>query len=144
MAQNRVTGPEDIYNALVGDATFMANIGQYKFLNDAAPKDAISILTPGENLPNLESISGVEAIIHDMGDVSRRDYITSASDALVEYRIFLLLWEPGTGNDLAAAAKRTVEMFTGSRAIETVAAPKELNAMVQTLVIIPGTAVIVS
>jgi len=138
MAQSKVTGPEDIYNALSGDGTFMSFIGQYKFLNDNAVKNAISILTPGENLPNIESITGVEAIIHDVGDISRRDYLTSASDALIEYRVFLLLWDPGSGNNLTGAASRAVEMFTGATAIETVATPKELNALVQTLVRIPG------
>ena len=144
MTQNRVTGPEDIYNALSGDGTFMSYIGQYKFLNDATPKNAISILTPGENLPNIESISGVEAVIHDTGDISRRDYLTSSTDTLVEYRMFLLLWDPGTGTDLVNAAPRAMQMFTGSTAVETVATPKELNALVQTLVRIPGGAVIVS
>ena len=34
----------------------------------------ISIVTPGEDLPAVKKVTGVEVVIHDAADVKRKDY----------------------------------------------------------------------
>lgn len=144
MTQLRVLSPEDIYTTLTADATFMSNIGTYKFTSQIATVPAISIVTPGQDLPNLERITGIEAVIHDAGEVSRRDYLTSATDALITYKMFLLVWDGGTGTEMNNAAAQAIKLFTGAEAVETISVPNEINAFVQTVIRIPENAAIMT
>lgn len=142
MAQNRVTSPLDIYNTLTGDTQFMSYVGHYTFAKDDTILDSISIVTPGQKLPALKNQSGLEVLIHDAGIVSRKDYITDASDPLITYQIFLIVWPDATGVTMTNAASRIVQLFSGSRSINIVPAPNELTSLVQTLVLIPDSALI--
>lgn len=137
MAQTRVISPEDIYDTLTGDTVFMSYVGEYIFAGNATPIDAISIITPGQVLPELESQSGLEVVIHDIGIVTRKDYLTESPEALISYQVFLIVWPQATGVTMNNAAKRMIEIFSGSTSVQTVPTPNQLSTLVQTQILIP-------
>ena len=115
----------------------MSFLGSYEFrAGQSAP--ALSIVTPGQDLPAVKKISGVEVIIHDAANVRRKDYLTSSSDMIIDWSVFFICWEPGTGSDLTGAVSRAMQRFSGSTSIETVAVADGLGAQVQTKLIIDG------
>jgi hypothetical protein len=136
MAQSFATTPQRIYNILANDSTFSGYLGTYTFSNGST-SDSIVILTPGEKLPQLSSQAGLECIIHDSGDVKRKDYVNDTSDFLTTWKLFLIVWDGATGSDLDAAVKRIMHLFYGSTSIETLAVAEGLGARVQTMVMIP-------
>lgn len=136
MAQTFATTPQKIYNVLANDPTFSSYIGSYTFSNGSSAS-SIVILTPGEKLPQLSSQEGLECIIHDSGDVSRKDYVNDDSDLLTTWKLFLIVWDDATGSDLDAAVKRIMHLFYGSTSIETLSVSQGLGARVQTMVMIP-------
>ena len=136
VSQTFATTPETIYNVLVNDTTFSALLGTYTF-QGGSTSDSIAILTPGQTLPLLESQAGLECIIHDSGDIRRKDYVNDASNFLTTWKVFLVVWDPATGSDLDAAAKRIMHLFYGSTSIETLATAQGLRARVQTMIMIP-------
>lgn len=142
MAQSKADSPGAIYEALTGDSIFSSLIGEYKFVNNTSPIDAISILSPNEKLPQLSSQSGLEVVIHDSGQVTRRDYLTDASEPLVTWRVYLIAWPPANGVTLTEAAARMIQIFSNSTAIEVMSTPNEIGALVQNLVLIPENAAI--
>lgn len=142
MAQTKADSPGAIYDALTGDSEFASLIGEYKFVNNASPIDAISILSPNERLPQLSSQSGLEVIIHDSGQVTRMDYLTNEPEALITWRVYLIAWPPATGATLTDAAARMIQIFSNSTAVEVVSTPNEIGALVQSLVLIPRNAAI--
>lgn len=137
MAQSFPVTPQAIYDALSGDSTFAALIGTYKFENTVATLPALSIKSPGEKLPQLRNVSGVECLIHDTGTVARRDYVSGSSDLVATWNVYLIAWGPSTGYEITAAAKRVMEIFGGATATEVVAVSSGLGALAQTLVQIP-------
>jgi hypothetical protein len=136
MSQIFAATPETIYNVLANDTTFSSLLGTYTF-RGGSTSDSIAILTPGQQLPLLESQVGLECIIHDSGDVSRKDYINDTSNFNTVWKLFLIVWDPATGSDLDAAVKRIMHLFHGSTSIETLATAQGLRARVQTMVMIP-------
>jgi hypothetical protein len=136
MAQSFATTPQRIYNVLANDVTFAGYLGTYTFSNGST-SNSLVILTPGEKLPQLSSQVGLECIIHDSGDVSRKDYVNDVSDFLTTWKLFLIVWDGATGSDLDAAVKRIMHLFYGSTSIETLATAEGLGARVQTMVMIP-------
>ena len=98
----------------------------------------MSIVTPGQDLPAIKSISGVEVVIHDAADVKRRDYLTSGSDIYIDWKVFFICWEPSTGLQLTAAVARAMQRFAGSLSFETVAVADGIGAQVQTMLVIKG------
>ena len=137
MAQSFPTSAQVIYDTLSADSTFMSFLGSYEFrAGQSAP--ALSIITPGQDLPAVKKISGVEVIIHDAANVRRKDYLTSSSDMIIDWSVFFICWEPGTGSDLTGAVSRAMQRFSGSTSIETVAVADGLGAQVQTKLIIDG------
>ena len=136
MAQTFATTPQIIYNVLANDSTFSSYIGSYTFSNGSTT-DSIVILTPGQKLPQLSSQEGLECIIHDSGDVKRKDYVNDDSELLTTWKIFLIVWDDATGSDLDAATKRALHLFYGSTSIETLAVSQGLGARVQTMIMIP-------
>ena len=137
MAQTFATTPQTIYNVLANDSTFKSYIGTYTFSNNDT-SDSIVILTPGEQLPQLKKQVGLECVINDAGDISRKDYVSGASDFLTTWKVFLIVWDNSTGSTLDAAAKRIMHLFYGSTSIETLAVAEGLGARVQTMIRIPG------
>lgn len=136
MAQTFATTPQTIYNVLANDTTFSGYIGTYTF-SGGDTADSIVVLTPGEKLPQLESQTGLECIIHDAGDVSRIDYVNDDSELLTSWKVFLIVWDGSTGSTLNSAVKRALHLFYGSTSIETLSVSQGLGARVQTMITIP-------
>ena len=131
------TSAQVIYETLTTDANFSLLIGEYSFrAGQTAP--AISIVTPGQDLPAVKKISGIEVVIHDAADVKRRDYLTSESDIYIDWKVFFICWEPATGLELTAAVARAMQRFAGSTSFETVAVADGIGAQVQTMLVIKG------
>ena len=137
MAQTFPTSAKVIYDTLVADTAFMALLGTYTF-KDGSPLAAISVISPGESLPELRNVEGLECIIQDAGDIKRMDYVAGASDFKVDYKVFLVCWEEATGQDMTNAAIRALEIFGGATAFETVAVADGLGAQAQTQIRIPS------
>ena len=131
------TSAQVIYETLTTDTDFSLLIGEYSFrAGQTAP--AISIVTPGQDLPAVKKISGIEVVIHDAADVKRRDYLTSESDIYIDWKVFFICWEPATGLELTAAVARAMQRFAGSTSFETVAVADGIGAQVQTMLIVKG------
>lgn len=136
MAQTFPTSAEVIYNTLFADATFMSYIGSYTF-NDDTVLPAISVKSPGEDLKNIKSVSGLEAIILDVADASTISYVSSDSpDVTYTFSVFLVAWEPSTGQTITNAVTQMSKRFLGMQSIETVAASDGLGALTQSKVLI--------
>jgi hypothetical protein len=144
LAQQHVDTPEVIYDTLVADATFMALIGSRVFKNADTVLDAISIVTPGAQLPAIKSQTGLEVVIHDLVPLERREYITEDSDITNTWKVFLLAWPGATGTTMTSAARRIMELFSKASAIETNAAPSGLGAIAQLLMLVPSDSVVSS
>lgn len=136
MTQAFPTSPEIIYQTLTGDAQFMGYIGQYIFRKGKTETDAISVVTPGADLPALKETTGVECVIHDAGTMRRKEYIAGQSDIDTTWSVYLICWEPATGAELTGAAQRAMQLFAGSSVVETVAVSDGLGAMAQMMVTI--------
>ena len=131
------TSAQVIYETLTTDTDFSLLIGEYSFrAGQTVP--AVSIVTPGQDLPAVEKISGIEVVIHDAADVKRRDYLTSESDIYIDWKVFFICWEPATGLELTAAVARAMQRFAGSTSFETVAVADGIGAQVQTMLVIKG------
>lgn len=142
MPQQRATTPEVIYETLTDDATFMALVGNVKFKQATAAIDAISIVTPGQPMPDVESIQGLEVVIHDIAKLERKNYVTDDFNVLPSWKVFLLAWPGANGTTLNSAATRMMELFSNATTIETGAVPVGLGAMAQLLVMVPSTSVV--
>lgn len=137
MAQNFPTSAQAIYEVLSNDSIFPTLVGQYTFkAGQQAP--AISIVTPGQDLPSVKKITGVEVVIHDVADVKRYDYLSSSSELYIDWKVFFICWEPATGLDLTAAVSRAMQRFAGSASFETVSVADGIGAQVQTMLVIKG------
>lgn len=141
VSQLRVTSALDIYNTLTGDSTFMSHVGNYKFKGGSV-NDALSIITPGKQLPDLDSVNGLEVVIHDIGTTTRRDYLTSPTDVLITYQVYLLLWNPADGETLTNASARILQAFSGTNVLQIVPINENKNILAQNLIEIPNNAVI--
>jgi hypothetical protein len=137
MAQTLASSPEIIYNTLVADAAFMAQVGQYTFASGST-SPSIIITTPGKDLPSVTSQTGLEVIIHDVADLENRLYLTDPADALYTWRVFLVVWEPATGANVTTAASRILAKFPKATSIETVSVASTLGVAFQTQVRIPS------
>lgn len=142
VTQTFASSPQVIFDTLTADAQFSNYIGTYTFQQGSTQIDSITIATPGGDLPRLKSQSGLEVIIHDSGDASRMDWLTDTSEAIIIWKVFLIIWQPATGETMSLAAKRIIEIFSKATSIETVAATDGLGALVQTMVLIPSNSVI--
>ena len=137
MAQQFPTSAQVVYDVLTTDTIFPGLLGEYTFrAGQTAP--AISIVTPGQDLPAIDKISGIEVVIHDAANVRRRDYLTTDADILIDWKVFFICWEPAQGLDLTAAVSRAMQRFAGSTSFETVAVADGIGAQVQTMLTIRG------
>lgn len=143
MAQEKADSPEVIYDTLTSDETFMDFVGERIFESGNTSLDAISIVTPGAELPKLKSIAGLEVVIHDISDLKRRNYITGDLDIMTTWKVFLLAWPPANGSTMNEAARRMMELFSGATTIETVPSPSGIGAIAQLLVLVPSDSVVV-
>lgn len=142
MAQQHADSSEVVYETLTDDETFMDLVGTVTYQAGGTALDAISIVTPGAPLPAVKSVTGLEVVIHDVSDLSRREYITDNVDITTTWRVFLLAWPGADGSTLNNAARRIMELFTKATTIETGPTPVGLGAMAQLLVLIPSDSVV--
>ena len=137
VAQQFPTSAQVVYDTLSADSQFMTFVGSYEFkAGQSSP--ALSIVTPGQDLPSVKKVSGIEVIIHDVADIRRRDYLTADTDIIIDWKVFFICWEPVNGTILTAAVARAMERFAGSASIETVAVADGIGAQVQTLLVVKG------
>ena len=137
MSQVFPDSPGLIYRILDGDSEFSGYVGNYK-LRGNQTVNAIGIGTPGQDIPRISSVTGIECIIHDVSDVSRHEYITDSSNLVNTWKVFLVCWDPATGEDLNNAARRVMELFEGATSIQTVKTSEGARARAQTLILIPA------
>lgn len=132
MAQQFPATAQVIYDTLAADATFTDLLGTYRF-KGGNEVTALSILTPGADLPALRKVQGVECIIHDVGDTEQFEYLTNdPARVSVTWSVFLVCWEPATGARMQQATQRLMSRFKGSSSVQTVAVADGLGAQVQT------------
>lgn len=137
MTQTFPTTPQVIYDAVSGDSVISATVGEYVLKGGAGTFPAISIITPGQELPSLKSTTGVEIIIHDIADKRRRDYYDSVNIE-TNWKVFVICWDPATGSEVSVIIDRFLEIFRGSTSVETIATSEGIGALVQTMVLIPS------
>ena len=142
MAQLKADSPQVIYDTLTEDTEFAALIGSYVFVGQTTAIDSISIMSPNEKLPQLSSQTGLEVIIHDIGEIRRVDYLTDPSEAVINWKVYLIAWPSADGGTITAATKRMIEIFSNATGVEVIATPNEIGALVQNVVLIPSNAAI--
>lgn len=143
MAQSTASSPKVIYDTLVADTAFMAQVGTYTF-KDGTTAPSISIVTPGADLPAVSKQTGLEVVIHDIGDMSTRKYISDNPDITFVWKVFLIVWEPANGTNTTAALSRIATKFPLASSIDTFATGSNLGVAFQTQVRIPSDSPILS
>jgi hypothetical protein len=138
MTQQHASSPDIIYQILTEDTEFMELVGTRIFKTGNTELDSISIATPGELLPAIKSQTGLEVIIHDIGQLNRREYITNDIDITAAWKVFLLAWPGANGTTLNNAARRIMQLFSKATTLEINTLPTGLGAMAQLLVLIPS------
>lgn len=132
MAQQFPTTAEAIYNVLAADNIFTGLLGTYEF-TAGQTITALSVVSAGEDLPNIRNVQGVECVIQDAANFERFEYLSAEPVRVsITWNVFLICWEPAKGSDLQAAAERASSHFMGSSAIQTVATADGLGSLVQT------------
>lgn len=130
------TSAQVIYDTLAADATFLGLLGSYDFKTGQGPIAALSVVSPGEDMPSLRNVEGVECVIQDAGEIQPQNYLTDAPYMVTSWSLFLIAWEPAKGDNLQQAAQHIMGRFAGSQSVQTVATTDGLGALVQTKVII--------
>jgi hypothetical protein len=143
VVQQRAVSPEVIYQTLAADTVFMELVGSTTFVSGGVTLDAMSIVTPGAELPKISAHEGLEVVIHDVADLSRREYITDEVDITTTWKVFLLAWPNANGKTMNDAARRIMYRFSKATTIETNPVPSGLGAIAQVLVLIPSDSVII-
>ena len=136
MSQQFPTSAATIYDILSTDSVFVGLLGKYRFKGNTGPSTALSVVSPGQSLPSLRKVTGIECIVQDVGNSVAQDYLTGAPDIITTWSLFLVAWEPSTGGDLQEAVDHILKRFVGSQAVQTVAVSDGLGALVQTKVFI--------
>jgi hypothetical protein len=136
MSQTFPINATAIYDALSADTAFLGLLGEYRFKGNSTPLTALSVVSPGQDLPSLRRVSGVECVIQDVGTSVAQEYLTDAPYIVTSFSVFCILWEPAQGSDLQAVTDHLLRRFVGSSSIQTVATPDGLGSLVQSQVII--------
>lgn len=145
MAQNFPTTAQAVYDTLNADATFTGYLGTYNFKSGTGPIPAMSIVTPGGDLPSLRSVEGLECVIQDAGDTQQFPYLSGDQARIsTTWSVFLVCWEPSNGQSLQIATERILQTFLGSKAVQTVATSTGLGSLVQNKIMIRSDMPIVS
>ena len=135
MAQTFPTSAQVIYDTLVADASFMALVGTYNF-TDGSTFPSISIKSPGEDLPELNTVAGLEVVVMDAGDVRQQAYVSDTPDAVFTWTVFLIVWDPEKAQKITDAVKIMSSKFLGLTSIDTLASSDGAGALTQTKVFI--------
>lgn len=143
MAQSLVDSPEVIYNTLTTDTLISPLIGTYYF-SDGTTEDAISVMSPGQELPRLKKVTGLEVIIHDAAQSSGHPYLTNLADVISIWRVYLIAWPGSDGSVLNTVVNRIMQRFGNVWTIEVSARGAPLGALTQSLIMIRSTSVVLS
>ena len=136
MAQVFPTSAQAVYDILSTTPAFMDALGTYEF-RAGATAPAISIVTPGADLPALRKVQGIECVIQDVGNFSKSEYLTGEPARLtITWSVFIVCWEPANGADLQQATEAAAARFLNCEAVQTVAVADGLGAQVQTKLMI--------
>jgi hypothetical protein len=130
------TSAQVIYDTLAADATFLGYLGSYDFKTGQGPITALSIVSPGEDMPSLRNVEGVECIIQDTGEIQPQNYLTDDPYMVTTWSLFLVAWEPAKGDSIQVAAQHVMSRFAGAQSVQTVATTDGLGSLVQTKVMI--------
>lgn len=133
MSQQLATSARVIYDTLASDNTFSTFLGVYTW-SSGGTAAAISIVSPGENIPGAKSVNGVECIINDVGNMTPQYKYDGLITSGVVWNVFLIAWGDATGSDVQQAAEYLTSRFPGSFSIDTTATPDGLGSIVQTMV----------
>lgn len=133
MAQQLATSAQVIYETLVLDATFSSFLGTYGWSSGGSAV-ALSIVSPGENIPGAKGVDGVECIINDVGNMIPEYKYDGLISSGTVWNVFLIAWGSATGADVQQAAEHLVSRFPGSFSVDTTATPDGLGSIVQTMV----------
>lgn len=120
----------------------MSHVGTYTFI-DNATNDSLIILTPGEKIPGLKSVSGLEVIIHDIGEMNTINYLTNYPDLVVEWKIYLIAWPNANGSTITDAGSIILEHYIGSKMIGITSAGVRAGALTQSLITVPSSGIII-
>lgn len=142
VAQALVDSPLVIYNTLSNDAILTPLIGTYTF-TDSSTQPSISILSPGEELPSLKYVNGLEIVIHDIGVTSTQPYLTGYADPILIWKIYLIAWPGATGDTINEAVKRIASRFGNVWTIEISARGGPLGALAQSMIMVRSTSVVI-
>lgn len=129
------TSAKIIYDAIVADSAIMAKVGTYTF-REGTTNDAISIVSPGQDLPALRNVSGVEIVLHDTGESETKDYLTDPSYVMIRFAVFVIAWESADGADVQEIVNLILKKFQGSRTDYIAATSDGLGSLVQSKIII--------
>lgn len=141
MAQYLAESPEIIYNTLIADPVISPLIGTYHFI-DGTTEDSIGVMSPGQELPRLKEVTGLEIIIHDAAQVTSHPYLTNQADVISIWRIYLIAWPGSDGSKLNDVVTQIVKRFGNVWTIEVSARGAPLGALTQSLIMIRSTSAI--
>jgi hypothetical protein len=141
VTQALVESPEIIYNTLIADPVISPLVGTYHFA-DGTTEDSISVMSPGQELPRLKKVTGLEIIIHDVAQVSSHPYLTNQSDVISVWRVYLIAWPGSDGSILNNVVRQIVKRFGHVWTIEVSARGAPLGALTQSLIMIRSTSVV--
>jgi len=137
MAQQFPTTAQIIYDAIVADAGLSPLIGTYEFEGTPGTLPAISIVTPGQDLPSTKRIQGLEVICHDVGYSTPMNYLTKdAAYVMTQFAVFVMGWEPSTGQHLQDFIDLMLQKFQGSYTEFVTTTPDGLTAYTQAKIVI--------
>ena len=134
MAQSFPTSAQIIYETLSSDTDFTDLLGTYTF-KAGQELMAISVVSPGQDLPAIRNVQGLECVIQDVGDTEQQLYYNEV-DTITTWNVFLISWEPSTGADMQLAVNRALKRFLGAESIETIATADGIGSLVQTKIFI--------
>lgn len=131
MTQSFPTSAEAIFDVLAADSALTAKLGEYTF-KSGQTQLALSVNTPGRNLPMLAKTTGIEVVVHDIGDVVDTAYISGEVSLDTVWPVFVICWDEASGRDMHDVVRLICGHFLGSRSLQTVAASDGIGALVQT------------
>ena len=136
MTQNYPTSAKVIFDVLSSDTSITDKLGQYDFrAGQSAP--AISIVSPGQDLPATRKVSGLEVVVQDVGEIRYMNYMSKdPSYAKVTWQVFVIAWSPSNGAELQELSLSICSKFLNSEAIQVIATPDGAGALVQNKILI--------
>lgn len=144
MTQNYPTSAKIVFDVLSSDTNITDKLGQYEFrAGQSTP--AISIVSPGEDLPATRKVSGLEVVVQDVGEIRYMNYLSGdAPYAKTAWQVFVIAWAPSNGADLQELSLAICGRFLNSEAIQVIATPDGAGALVQNKILIHSHMPIVS